>query len=81
MAQRYAMRDLYQAKRYLADPILYSRSRQDVRLLIGYKDKSAFEIFGSPDDLTLGVLSHSVCRSSLEQRRPSVVRAGLAPIL
>lgn len=52
-AQRYAIQDLDQAKRYLADPILGSRLRQDVRLLIGHKDKSAFEIFGSPDDFKL----------------------------
>lgn len=32
MAQRYAIRDLDQATRYLADPILGSRLRHDVRL-------------------------------------------------
>ncbi len=53
MAQRYAIQDLNQAKRYLADPILGSRLRQDVRLMIGHNEKSAFEIFGSPDDLKL----------------------------
>jgi Protein of unknown function (DUF1810) len=52
-ALRYAIQDLDQAKRYLADPILGGRLRQDVRLIIGYKDKSAFEIFGSPDHLKL----------------------------
>ncbi len=41
IAQHYAMRDLDQAKRYLAEPILGSRLRQDVRLLMGHKDKSA----------------------------------------
>jgi uncharacterized protein (DUF1810 family) len=51
IAQHYAMRDLDQAKRYLADPILGSRLRQDVRLVMGHKDKSALEILGSPDDL------------------------------
>jgi len=51
MAQRYAIRDLDQAKRYLANPILGSRLRQNVRLLTGHKDKSALEILGSPDDL------------------------------
>jgi uncharacterized protein (DUF1810 family) len=39
IAQHYAMRDLDQAKRYLADPILGSRLRQDVRLVMGHKDK------------------------------------------
>jgi uncharacterized protein (DUF1810 family) len=52
-ALRYAIQDLDQAKRYLADPLLGDRLRQDVGLIIGHKDKSAFEIFGSPDDLKL----------------------------
>jgi uncharacterized protein (DUF1810 family) len=51
MAQRYAIRDLDQATRYLADPILGSRLRHDVRLMMGHKGKSALEILGSPDDL------------------------------
>ncbi len=53
MAQRYAIRDLDQAKRYLADPILGRRLRQVVKLLMDLKGKSAFEILGSPDDLKL----------------------------
>ena len=53
MAQHYAIRDLDQAKRYLADSILGPRLRQVVRLLIVQKGKSAFEILGSPDDLKL----------------------------
>src|SRR5262249_3285140 len=48
MAQRYAIRDLDQATRFLADPILGSRLRHDV---LGHKGKSALEILGSPDDL------------------------------
>ena len=51
MAQRYAIRELDQAKRYLADPILGGRLRQVVQLVIGHKDRSALEILGSPDDL------------------------------
>lgn len=50
MAQRYAIRDLDQARRYLADPILGKRLRQDVRRMMGNKGKSALEILGSPDD-------------------------------
>lgn len=50
-AQHYAIRDLGQARRYLADPILGARLRQVVRLMIAQKGKSAFEILGSPDDL------------------------------
>jgi len=51
MAQRYAIRDLEQARRYLADPLLGGRLRDDVRRMIGHKDRSALEILGSPDDL------------------------------
>ena len=50
MAQRYAIRNVDQAKRYLADPILGNRLRDDVRLMVRHKGKSALEILGSPDD-------------------------------
>ncbi|MGA8651271.1 MAG: DUF1810 domain-containing protein [Xanthobacteraceae bacterium] len=50
-AQRYAIRDLDQATRYLADPMLGSRLRNDVGLMMRHKGKSALEILGSPDDL------------------------------
>jgi uncharacterized protein (DUF1810 family) len=51
IAQRYAIEELDQATRYLADPILGSLLRQNVRLMMGHKHKSALEILGSPDDL------------------------------
>ncbi len=51
MAQRYAIQNIDQAKRYLADPILGGRLRNDVRLMMRHKDKSALEILGSPDDV------------------------------
>jgi uncharacterized protein (DUF1810 family) len=51
MAQRYTIRDMNQARRYLADPILGDRLHHDVRLIVNHKGKSALEIFGSPDDL------------------------------
>jgi uncharacterized protein (DUF1810 family) len=50
MTQRYAIRNIDQAKRYLADPILGNRLRHDVRLMLSHKGKSALEILGSPDD-------------------------------
>jgi uncharacterized protein (DUF1810 family) len=53
MAQRYAVRDIDQAKRYLADPILGNRLLTDVRLMLRHKGKSALEILGSPDDFKL----------------------------
>ena len=51
MAQRYAIRDIDQARRYLADPILGNRLRHGVNLILRHKGKSALEILGSPDDL------------------------------
>jgi uncharacterized protein (DUF1810 family) len=51
MAQQYAIRDLDQARRYLADAILGPRLRQVVKLMIDQKEKSTLEILGSPDDL------------------------------
>jgi len=53
MAQHYAIHDLNQARRYLADSILGPRLRQAVRLLMDQKGKSALEILGSPDDFKL----------------------------
>jgi uncharacterized protein (DUF1810 family) len=51
MAQRYAIRNLDEAGRYLADPILGGRLRHCVRLMLRHAGKSATEILGSPDDL------------------------------
>jgi len=51
MAQRYAIRNLDEAKHYLADPLLGSRLRELVRLMMSHKGKSALEILGSPDHL------------------------------
>ena len=51
MAQRYAIRDLDQARRYLANPLLGTRLRQVVRLMMDHKGKSALEILGFTDDL------------------------------
>ena len=53
MTQRYAIHDLDQARRYLADPTLGPRLRQVTKLMIDQKAKSALEILGSPDDLKL----------------------------
>lgn len=51
MAQHYAITDLDQAKRYLADSILGARLRQVVKIMAGHHGKSAHEILGSPDAL------------------------------
>lgn len=51
MARRYAIRDLDQARRYLADPVLGDRLRQDVELTLRHEGRSATDLLGSPDDL------------------------------
>jgi len=51
IARRYAIRDLDQARRYLAHPLLGNRLRHDVQLMTSHKGKSALDILGSPDDL------------------------------
>lgn len=51
MAERYAIRDLDQAKRYLDDPTLGERLRHNVRLMLRHAGKSAPQILGFPDDL------------------------------
>lgn len=51
-AARYAIRDLGQARRYLADPVLGPRLRQDIRRMLGHAgQRSAHDILGSPDEL------------------------------
>ena len=52
-AQFYALQNLDHARRYLAHPVLGPRLRQHVGLLLRHKQKTAREIFGSPDDLKL----------------------------
>ena len=59
MSQLYAIRDVDQARRYLADPILGNRLRRDVRLMLGHKGKSASEILQSRR-FQVSVLSHAV---------------------
>jgi len=44
------IRNIDQARRYLADPILGNRLRNNVSLMISHKAKLALEILGSPDD-------------------------------
>ena len=46
MAERYAIRDLDQAKRYLDEPTLGERLRHDVRLMLRHAGKSALQILG-----------------------------------
>ena len=51
MAQRYAIESLEEAKAYLAHPVLGPRLRECTELVLDIEDRTANEIFGSPDDL------------------------------
>jgi uncharacterized protein (DUF1810 family) len=53
MARRYGLASLAEARAYLAHPVLGPRLRENVSLLLDIRDRTAHEIFGSPDDLKL----------------------------
>jgi uncharacterized protein (DUF1810 family) len=50
-AMKYGIKDVDQAKRYLADPVLGERLRHCTKLMVGHEGRFALEILGSPDDL------------------------------
>jgi uncharacterized protein (DUF1810 family) len=51
MAQTYAVESLEEARAYLAHPVLGVRLRECCQAVMDVQDKSAHDIFGSPDDL------------------------------
>lgn len=53
MSQRYAIRSSAEARAYLNHPILGSRLLRCCETLLAIEGRSAYEIFGSPDDLKL----------------------------
>lgn len=53
MAQRFAIESLSQAREYLQDDILGARLYECAELLLAHPDKTALEIFGTPDNLKL----------------------------
>ena len=77
MAQRYAIRDLNQARRYLADPILGNRLRHDVSLILRHKGKSALEILGSPDDLKFRSCLTLFCKAASDKSDKSLFAEAL----
>jgi uncharacterized protein (DUF1810 family) len=52
-AQRYAIRDLAEARAYLAHPVLGPRLAECCAALLKHENRSAEQIFGYPDDLKL----------------------------
>ena len=77
MAQRYAIRDIDQARRYLADPIVGSRLRDDVSLMVRHKGKSALEILGSPDDLKFWSCLTLFCEAASDKSDKSLFAEAL----
>jgi len=53
MSRRYAIADASEARAYLAHPVLGSRLRACFQATLAVKDRTAHDIFGSPDDLKL----------------------------
>ena len=53
MARRFAIESLEQAKAYLQHDVLGARLRECAELLLLHPDKSALDIFGSPDNMKL----------------------------
>ncbi|BCJ46827.1 hypothetical protein GCM10010168_36510 [Actinoplanes ianthinogenes] len=52
-AQAYAIRDLAEARAYLAHPVLGPRLVECAETLLAVEDRTAAQIFGYPDDLKL----------------------------
>ena len=53
MARQYAIKNADEARAYLAHPILGERLQTCARAALAHGEKSATEIFGTPDDLKL----------------------------
>lgn len=53
MSRRYAIRTIDEAKAYLAHPVLGPRLIECAAAALNVRGKSAYDIFGSPDDLKL----------------------------
>ena len=52
-ARRYAIRDLAEARAYLAHPVLGARLREAARAVLAVEGRTAEQILGYPDDLKL----------------------------
>lgn len=53
MALHYSIESIYEARAYWLHPVLGRRLRECTELVLQARDKSAHDIFGSPDDLKL----------------------------
>ena len=53
MSQRYAIRSVDEARAYLEHPVLGPRLREICGIVNGIEGKTAYQVFGSPDDMKL----------------------------
>lgn len=51
MSRTYALQSLQEARSYLAHPVLGQRYRECCQAVMNVRDKSARDLFGTPDDL------------------------------
>ena len=51
--QRYAIKSVAEAEAYLRHPVLGPRLLESAQATLGVEGRSAFEVFGSPDDMKL----------------------------
>ena len=51
MSRTYALQSLQEARSYLAHPVLGQRYRECCQAVMNVRGKSAWDIFGTPDDL------------------------------
>lgn len=52
-SQKYSIKSIAEAKAYLMHPVLGSRLKECAQAVLNVEGKSAYEIFGSPDDKKL----------------------------
>ena len=53
MAQRFAIKSRAEAKAYIQHPVLRDRLVECVEAVLGIENRTAIEVFGSPDDMKL----------------------------
>jgi uncharacterized protein (DUF1810 family) len=51
MARRYAIQSLEEARAFAEHPVLGARLRECTSLVLAVEGRTAYEIFGTPDDL------------------------------
>lgn len=52
-SKRYSIKSIAEAKAYLSHPVLGPRLSECAEATLGIEGRSAFEVFGSPDDMKL----------------------------